>query len=243
MAVIDTSRLKRLFSDSGLSLSAAQLEAFSTYAGLLVEWNEKINLTAITDPEGIEVKHFLDSCLPLSILRLDAAIPQGGSLIDVGTGAGFPGIPMKLIRPDIKLTLLDSLAKRLGFLSEVCSSLGIEAELVHGRAEDLGRLELREKYDVAAARAVARLSVLCEYCLPLVKPGGSFLALKGSPAEADTEAEAAARGIGLLGGKISRVERYSLPGGDSRTLIVIDKLSHTPAKYPRPKGKMNKAPL
>ena len=243
MAVIDTSRLKRLFSDSGLSLSAAQLEAFSTYAGLLVEWNEKINLTAITDPEGIEVKHFLDSCLPLSILRLDAAIPQGGSLIDVGTGAGFPGIPMKLIRPDIKLTLLDSLAKRLGFLSEVCSSLGIEAELIHGRAEDLGRLELREKYDVAAARAVARLSVLCEYCLPLVKPGGSFLALKGSPAEADTEAEAAARGIGLLGGKISRVERYSLPGGDSRTLIVIDKLSHTPAKYQRPKGKMNKAPL
>ena len=116
MAVIDTARLKRFFSDSGLSLSEAQLEAFSTYAGLLVEWNEKINLTAITDPEGIEVKHFLDSCLPLSILRLDAAIPQGGSLIDVGTGAGFPGIPMKLIRPDIKLTLLDSLAKRLGFL-------------------------------------------------------------------------------------------------------------------------------
>ena len=243
MAVIDTARLKRFFSDSGLSLSAAQLEAFSTYAGLLVEWNEKINLTAITDPEGIEVKHFLDSCLPLSILGLDAAIPQGGSLIDVGTGAGFPGIPMKLIRPDIKLTLLDSLAKRLGFLSEVCSALGIEAELIHGRAEDLGRLELREKYDVATARAVARLSVLCEYCLPLVKPDGSFLALKGSPAEADAEAEAAARGIGLLGGKISRVERYSLPGGDSRTLIVIDKLSHTPSKYPRPKGKMNKAPL
>ena len=176
-------------------------------------------------------------------MGLDAAIPQGGSLIDVGTGAGFPGIPMKLIRPDIKLTLLDSLAKRLGFLSEVCSSLGIEAELIHGRAEDLGRLELREKFDVATARAVARLSVLCEYCLPLVKPGGSFLALKGSPAEADAEAEAAARGIGLLGGKISRVERYSLPGGDSRTLIVIDKLSHTPSKYPRPKGKMNKAPL
>lgn len=153
-----------------------QLGAFAAYGDFLLEYNEKVNLTAITDPAQIAVKHFADSVIPLSLIGL----PQGCSLIDVGTGAGFPGVPLKIMRPDLSLTLLDSLQKRLTFLEQLSGRLGQENAFVHARAEAAGAMPaLRGRFDVAASRAVARLSVLCEYCLPLVKVGGFMLALKG----------------------------------------------------------------
>ena len=153
---IDKTRLLRLFSSQNIHISEAQAEQFENYAGLLVEWNQKINLTAITEPQEIEEKHFLDSCLPFA----DIDIPEFASVVDVGTGAGFPGIPLKIIRPDIGLTLVDSLQKRITFLETVCAQLGVMAKTIHGRAEELGRSDMRESFDIATARAVARLSVL-----------------------------------------------------------------------------------
>lgn len=238
MACIDINRLSELFSASDVSINESQLNAFGRYADLLVEWNEKINLTAITDPEGIEEKHFLDSCLPLNLFD----IPSNAAVIDVGTGAGFPGLPFKIMRPDISLTLLDSLQKRIGFLNAVLDAVSLSAEAVHGRAEDMGKLSnMREQYDIATARAVARLSVLSEYCLPFVKVGGYFIALKGG--DCRDEIDASLNAIGTLGGKLEKAVEYQLPSGDRRTLVVIKKIKPTLAAYPRPKGKMNKKPL
>lgn len=238
MACIDINRLSELFSASDVSINESQLSAFGRYADLLVEWNEKINLTAITDPKGIEEKHFLDSCLPLNLFD----IPSNAAVIDVGTGAGFPGIPFKIMRPDISLTLLDSLQKRIGFLNAVLDAVSLSAEAVHGRAEDMGKLSnMREQYDIATARAVARLSVLSEYCLPFVKVEGYFIALKGG--DCSDEIDASLNAIGTLGGKLEKAVEYQLPSGDRRTLVVIKKIKPTLAAYPRPKGKMNKKPL
>ncbi len=229
-------KLREIFAKENLTLSDIQIENFKTYAEMLVEWNEKINLTAITDDEGIAEKHFLDSVLPLT--KLD--VPRGTSLIDVGTGAGFPAIPMKIFREDIEITLLDSLNKRINFLSEVSDKLGLSADCIHSRAEDGGKNpELREKFDIATARAVAPLPVLCEYCLPFVKVGGKFLALKGP----NENAEDAEKAVEILGGKICSTWNYSLPSGDNRRLIVIEKVKETPKKYPRDAGKIKKSPL
>ncbi len=237
MNLISFDEFKALFSGASLDVTKEQYEKFDRYADLLVEWNEKINLTAITDSEGIAIKHFLDSVLPLSMFDLK----DSASIIDVGTGAGFPGIPMKIMRPDIKLTLMDSLQKRVNFLSEVCREIGIDADCTHERAEDSGKSDKREKFDYATARAVARLSVLCEYCLPFVKVGGAFVALKG--ADCEEEIKSAYTAIKTLGGKTENVVEYTLPTGDKRTLVVIRKIAPTPKAYPRPKGKMNKKPL
>ncbi|MBQ6570261.1 MAG: 16S rRNA (guanine(527)-N(7))-methyltransferase RsmG, partial [Clostridia bacterium] len=159
-----------------IALNEQMYARFDTYAHLLEEWNQKINLTAIKEPREVVIKHFADSIIWLKYVD----IPKGASVIDIGTGAGFPGIPLKIVRPDIKLTLLDSLNKRLVFLGEVCNSLEITANIVHSRAEEGGRdKKMREKFDFATARAVAHLRELSEYCLPYVKPGGSFIALKG----------------------------------------------------------------
>lgn len=229
-------KLKTLFGEQNLALSDEQLDKFSLYAKMLVEWNEKINLTAIIDDDGIAEKHFLDSVLPLT--KID--VPRGTTLIDVGTGAGFPAIPMKIFRPDIEITLLDSLNKRINFLNDVSEKLELLANCIHSRAEDGGKNEkLREKFDIATARAVAPLPVLCEYCLPFVKVGGKFLALKG-PNESAESAENAAKN---LGGKICSTWNYLLPSGDMRQLIVIEKTSPTPQKYPRDAGKIKKSPL
>ncbi len=225
-----------MFSAEKLEITPEKYAQLETYARLLVEWNEKMNLTGITDPEGIAVKHYLDSILPLNFIN----VPRGTKLIDVGTGAGFPGLPMKIYRPDVKLTLLDSLNKRINFLSAVCDEAGIEAKCVHARAEEGGRNpEFREKYDVAVARAVAAMPVLAEYCLPYVKVGGFFAALKG-PNENYEEGKNA---VITLGGEISDVKEYALPNGDKRTLIVVHKINTTPPKYPRNGGQIAKKPL
>lgn len=236
--MINKARMSALFVGCGISLTDAQLESFDLYAQLLTEWNEKINLTAITDAEGIEQKHFLDSVLPLGMLE----IPKDASVIDVGTGAGFPSCPMKIVRTDLHITLLDSLNKRISFLQALSDKLSLGADCIHGRAEELGRTgEHREKFDIATARAVANLSQLCEYCLPFVKIGGAFVALKGSGGR--EELEAAQNAIKMLGGKVEQCIDYSLPCGDGRTLIVIRKIAPAPEKYPRNKGQMTKKPL
>ncbi len=230
------SRFAEIFAAEKLEITSEQYSQLEIYARLLVEWNEKMNLTGITDPDGIAVKHYLDSIVPLNFL----SIPQNSRLVDVGTGAGFPGLPMKIYRPDLKLTLLDSLNKRINFLSAVCEEAGIKAKCVHARAEEGGRNpEFREKYDVAVARAVAAMPVLTEYCLPYVKVGGVFAALKG-PNENYKEGNNA---VITLGGEISDVMEYSLPNGDKRTLIVVRKIKPTPPKYPRNGGQIAKKSL
>lgn len=231
-------RLGQLCEEEGFSLSEKQLSQFQRYMELLVEWNEKMNLTAITDPEGVTVKHFFDSLLFLKAVEL----PEGASLIDVGTGAGFPGIPLAIARPDIKLTLLDSLNKRLVFLAEVCRELGIQADIRHARAEEGGRQkELREQFDFATARAVAGMNVLSEYCVPFVKPGGAFVAMKGPDGE--EEAKQAARAIGVLGGKTEKLAQFALPDGSHRCIVVVRKVRETPDTYPRHGSKISKKPL
>ena len=235
--MIDKQFFAQCAAEYGFELTPQQLEQFDLYAKLLVEWNEKMNLTAITQPRDIVIKHFLDSILALKAVEL----PQGASLVDVGSGAGFPSVPMLILRPDLKLTLLDSLNKRLIFLEALLQELGLEATRLHARAEDAGKGAQRQKFDCATARAVAQLNKLCEYCLPLVKEGGTFLALKGADAQA--EADAAAKAIKLLGGSLQEAKAYTLPDGDKRALLVIKKISQTPPKYPRPSAQISEAPL
>lgn len=230
--------LKASARECGILLSGLMEEQFDRYAGLLVEWNQKMNLTAITEPDEIAVKHFVDSLAPLALFSL----PEGARVIDVGTGAGFPGIPWKIARPDLELTLLDSLNKRVGFLREVLSQLGLPGEAVHARAEEGGRRpEYRERFDVATARAVANLTVLAEYCLPYVKVGGYFAALKSGQVE--EELGQAKGAIRLLGGKCRDVISYTLPDGSGRSLILIEKISHLSPKFPRSSAQMAKKPL
>ncbi len=222
----------------GIKVSPSQAEQFQIYLGLLLSWNEKINLTAITDPAEVVEKHFLDSLTLLSHCR----IKQGAKLIDVGTGAGFPGIPLKIMRPDLELTLLDGLNKRLVFLGEVCSALGLEAKRVHKRAEEAGLdHKMRESYDIVTARAVAPLNVLCEYCLPLVKMKGHFLAMKGPGAE--EELEQASHALELLGGTDVEVFSLFLPEAGERKILSIQKKAFTPKGYPRHGGTITKHPL
>ncbi|HOV40844.1 MAG TPA: 16S rRNA (guanine(527)-N(7))-methyltransferase RsmG [Oscillospiraceae bacterium] len=234
--MFEPEKFSTLFEENGLKLPAGAYEKFEKYAELLVEWNEKINLTAIVDPDGILVKHFLDSVLILNF----SEISKGAKIVDVGTGAGFPGIPLKILRDDLDLTLMDSLGKRINFLREVVEKCETKAECIHIRAEDAGKNpEYREKFDVAVARAVAPLPVLCEYCLPLVKVGGKFLSLKGI----SEDFSLAENAVKLLGGKFSFVKEYSLPNGDKRTLVEILKISQTPTKYPRNSAQIAKKSL
>ena len=225
--------------EAGLSFSEKQLEQFSLYFDLLIETNKVMNLTAITEPEEVAVKHIIDS-----LLAYDEKVFPGKLLADVGTGAGFPGIPLKIYCPELKVVLLDSLAKRLKFLDNVIETLGLkDITCVHLRAEDAGQnKDHREKYDLVTARAVARLSVLSEYCLPLVKQGGYFIAMKGSKfVEEIAEGRTA---VGILGGEIISAEEVKLPGlDDGRAIIRIRKIKKTPVKYPRKAGVPEKQPL
>lgn len=232
--------LIRAADEYGINLSEKQVDLFNKYYEILIEWNEKINLTAIIDPRSVAVKHMIDS---LSCYD-ESCFPQGCRVIDVGTGAGFPGLPLKIIRPDIQLVLLDSLNKRLNFLQRVVDELDLpDVQTVHARAEEGGRKkELRETFDVALSRAVARLHVLSELCLPYVKVGGWFIALKG--AKYEEEVEEARRAVALLGAKSIKTVRVELPGlDDKRAILYIQKLKNTPLAYPRNAGQMAKKPL
>lgn len=231
--------LKSATADFKIQLNDTQLSQLERYFELLVEWNEKINLTAITDVEGVAIKHFADSLTFFNCVD----VPENSRIIDVGTGAGFPGIVLKIARPDIELTLLDSLNKRLIFLDTVLSEIGLSSQLIHSRAEDGGQnIDLRESYNFVVSRAVAQLNVLSEYCLPYARLGGSFVALKGP--DADNEISNAKKAVQILGGKLKKPFKFSLPNdGGERTIIVIEKNQPTPEKYPRNSGKIKAKPL
>lgn len=221
----------------GLNLENEKIEKFQLYYEMLQDWNEKMNLTAITDLEGVILKHFIDSLMVLKFLP-----DKTRNLIDVGTGAGFPGLPLKIAKNELKVTLLDSLNKRLIFLESLKEKLKLDFELVHARAEELGRkVDYREKFDVSTSRAVASLNVLSEYCLPFVKTGGLFIAMKSG--NVDEELESAKRSIALLGGKIEKVEIFNLPNDISRSIVVIRKIKNTDKIYPRASAKIKKSPL
>lgn len=226
---------RELFSQYGLELSESQYKKLDIYAEFLVEYNNNVNLTAITDPKEILIKHFLDSILLVSYCD----IPLESSLIDVGTGAGFPSVPLKIYRSDLKITLLDSLNKRICFLEQLCEKLGIEAEFIHGRAEDFSKKsEYREKFDFSCARAVANMSLLSELCIPFVKVGGYFISMKG-PTENVSEGENA---IKILGGELTNICGYELEG-EERRIVKVKKISQTPTKYPRNSSQLKKKTL
>lgn len=216
----------------GYGIDAAPIfEQLNLYAKILVRENEKVNLTSIVDPQQMEEKHFLDCLLFAKEEKV------AGSLVDVGTGAGFPGVVAKLYKPELSLSLMDPTGKRINFLKNLCAELGIEAQFIKERAEEAARKEWREGFDVATARAVAAMPELCEYCLPLVKVGGVFIAMKGA------KEEQAGSAIKTLGGKYLAEKEYALPSGDARRLIFIEKVKETPAAYPRNGGKIAKKPL
>ena len=222
----------------GIELDERALDRFDLYARLLVEWNEKINLTAITEPEEIVIKHFLD-CLTV-FSRVE--IREGAKIIDVGTGAGFPGLVMLIARPDLKMTLMDSLNKRLNVIKDILEKLELTADVVHSRAEDGGQNKAyREKYDFSTARAVSNLRDLTEYCLPFVKVGGCFIAMKA--AKAEEEISVAQKAIKTLGGTVCEKHTFELEDAGERNIILIKKISSTPAKFPRPSAKIAKNPL
>ncbi len=208
------------------------------YAEMLIETNKSFNLTAIKEPDDVTVKHFADC---LSIFKY-VEIPENSKIIDVGTGAGFPGLVLKLARPDIQMTFLDSTRKRLGFIENVLSECSVQGEILHMRAEEAAQLsKYREKYDFATARAVAALPVLSEYCLPFVKTGGKFVSMKS--AESTEEIRDAGKAISVLGGKISENIVFDLVENMPRRIIIIGKNSQTPTKYPRPSAQISKKPL
>jgi 16S rRNA (guanine527-N7)-methyltransferase len=232
--------LKDTASKYELGLQEKQLDQFAAYLQLLQEWNKKINLTAIDDEAGIIIKHFIDSLLFLKKI----GIKDGVTVLDLGTGAGFPGVPLKIWQPDVKIVLVDSLQKRINFLRNVVETLDLaEVELIHGRAEDLAqKYNYREKFDLCISRAVANLAVLTEYCLPFVKKGGYFAAAKGP--DLDNELKDANKAITVLGGQIDELEYYTLPYlNENRSFVKIIKTAETPQKYPRKAGIPAKKPL
>lgn len=240
--MIDVERLIAYASDYGVNVSRETGEKLDLFAQLLIEWNQKLNLTAVTDAEGVLIKHLVDS------LTVATQLPSHPfDLLDVGSGAGFPGIPLAILRPDIRVTLLESLQKKAKYLEQVCQSLGLSVRVLNTRAELAGKEPtLRESFDVVTARAVAAMPTLCEYCLPLVRVGGVFLAMKGPDGEA--EAAQAKNAIALLGGAPCKCQTLQLPmrsypNQSTRKLLTVQKKSATADKYPRPSAKISKQPL
>ncbi|HCD70677.1 MAG TPA: 16S rRNA (guanine(527)-N(7))-methyltransferase RsmG [Ruminococcaceae bacterium] len=222
------------FGAAGIEIDAEKGKKLAELSEFMVEYNKNVNLTAITDFKEIVEKHFIDSILPFTSLK----IAENSSFIDVGTGAGFPSLPLLIWRDDLKGTLCDSLQKRCVYLEKACDKLGIKAEIVHARAEELGR-ERREKYDFATARAVSAMPVLTEFCLPFVRKDGLFIALKS----VNEDAKSAENAIKTLGGRLEEVRDYALPSGDKRRIMIVKKISQTPTKYPRSFANISKKPL
>ena len=240
MSQYSTDTLVRGTKQLGITLSEKQIQQFIRYYELLVEWNSFMNLTAITEYEEVMEKHFVDSLAAVKVCDFH----QVKSLIDIGTGAGFPGIPLKIAFPHLEVVLLDSLNKRTKFLNEVLQQLGLEnIRTIHGRAEDYAKQkEYREQFDVCVSRAVANLSTLSEYCIPYARKKGEFISYKSGKIE--EEAEQAKKAIFILGGKISKIEKFCLADTDmERSFIVIDKEKKTPEKYPRKAGMPSKEPI
>lgn len=227
-------RIIEVFGGAGIRVSERQAEQFRILFEFMVEYNKNVNLTSITEFEDVVMKHFVDSVLPFTMVEFD----KSASFIDVGTGAGFPSLPLLIMFPTLKGTLCDSLGKRCGYLELACDKIGVKAEVIHARGEELGR-KRRETYDIATARAVAALPVLTELCLPFVKVGGRFIALKS----VNEDVSAAANAIVRIGGELEKCVDYDLPNGDGRRLVVVKKISQTPTKYPRSYANITKKPL
>lgn len=224
------------FAKAGITLTEFQVKQLETLTDFMLEYNKNVNLTRITEPNEVIEKHYIDSILPLTMVD----VPRGTLCADIGTGAGFPSLPMKIYRPDLEFTLIDSLGKRITYLDLACEKLGISCRTIHARSEEAAKKpELRDSFGFVTARAVAALNVLCEYCLPYVKKGGIFAALKGS----EDETKLAENAIKKLSGEITDVKKYKLPSGDARQLVIIKKISDTPPQYPRAGGVIAKRPL
>ena len=235
--IINQDKLRAECAAFGLEIDSLAVESLDKYAELLIDWNTRMNLTGITEPDAIVTRHFADSASFFA-----AAQPNtGASVIDVGSGAGFPGMVLKILRPDITVTLLDATNKRITFLQAVADALGLELTALHGRAEDAAKSIHREAYDYATARAVAEMRLLAEYCLGFVRIGGEFIAMKGQMSE--DELYSAKNAIATMGGKSGEIVRLSLADGSERQLVCVKKISHTPTKYPRPSAQIAKKPL
>lgn len=222
-----------------VNLEETQANSILKYKDLLLEWNQNVNLTAITEEKEVIIKHFIDSLTILNFINI-----SDKKIIDIGTGAGFPGLPLKIVEPSIKITLLDSLNKRINVLKEIIKQLNIDhVNLIHGRAEDYGIIkDYREKFDICTSRAVANLAVLCEYSLPFVKVGGTFIGLKGP--QLGEELNQAQNAITVLGGQIERIEKIQLPFTDiTHSIIFVKKIKQCPSNYPRKAGKPSKNPI
>lgn len=228
------SLMNETFINYGINLSETEKQKFKEYADILLFYNEKFNITAITDLKQIYIKHFVDSLKGKDILKC-------GQLLDVGSGGGFPAVPLKIVNENLSVTMLEATGKKCLFLKEVVKNLDLKnVEVINGRAEEYAfNAKFREKFDLCSARAVARLNILCEYCLPFVKIGGKFVAYKGDSGEEVKEAENA---IKTLGGKLNVVEKFLIED-EKRSLVVIDKIKNTDGKYPRSNGKIRKSPL
>ncbi len=236
--MINTTLLKTEAEKIGINLDDTALTRFDKYAEMIVETNKTLNLTAITEPDEMVYKHFIDSLSLLTVVD----VKQGAKVIDVGTGAGFPGVVLLIARPDLKITLMDGTNKRLNFIRTVLDEIGLDAEILHSRAELAGKEKAyREQFDLVTARAVANMNTLSEYCLPFVKVGGVFAPMKA--AKADEELDSAKGAIKLLGGQVDKICHLDIENCGERCIIVTKKISHTPSKYPRASAQISKKPL